>query len=263
MFSLDYYNMLVIAFLSIFSILCKGNINYCNPDLCPYQGVHVACGKTKKFGDKCEGDPKLEDMEPYIKLIEEETNFYRNKLASGSMQCFFPAVRMPSVQWDDALAETAEYNVRSCVFAHDECRSTKKFRMAGQNIYTAKTKNLSITVKGFIKEALLLWFDEQVDANYTVLGSYQKTEPQTGHFTLLVSDRQTHVGCAFLNDLLPGPPAKRMVIFTCNYSSTNIRNFPSYKPGPPASQCKQRHKKFESLCIDRINPDDLTWYNKL
>ncbi|XP_075151444.1 venom allergen-1-like isoform X2 [Haematobia irritans] len=200
MFSLDYYNMLVIAFLSIFSILCKGNINYCNPDLCPYQGVHVACGKTKKFGDKCEGDPKLEDMEPYIKLIEEETNFYRNKLASGSMQCFFPAVRMPSVQWDDALAETAEYNVRSCVFAHDECRSTKKFRMAGQNIYTAKTKNLSITVKGFIKEALLLWFDEQVDANYTVLGSYQKTESIYAIYAAAVAIMLYYTDCTVRGD---------------------------------------------------------------
>ncbi|XP_013115229.1 antigen 5 like allergen Cul n 1-like [Stomoxys calcitrans] len=260
MHQLDYFMLAVIIITRLADVWCGDDVDYCDSKMCPYQGKHVACGKTKKFSDKCQGEPKLEDMEPYIQLIEDETNYYRNRLASGKVKCFYPAARMPSVQWDPALAETAEYNVKSCVFAHDECRSTKKFRMAGQNIYTAKTKNLDIPVKGFIKEAILLWFDEQVDANLTVLKSYHKTSPQTGHFTLLVSDRQTYIGCAFLNNLLPGPPVKRMVIFTCNYSSSNFRNIPSYKPGPPASQCKKRHRIFESLCAERIDPDDLSWY---
>lgn len=77
--------------------------------------------------------------------------------------------------WDDGLAETAEYNARSCIFAHDQCRSTRKFRMAGQNIYTATTRKLNITVEAFIKEAIFLWYEEQVDANYLVLESYHKT----------------------------------------------------------------------------------------
>lgn len=78
----------------------------------------------------------------------------------------------------------------------------------------------------------------------------------------MVSDRQTHVGCAFLKQLFPGSTVKRMVIFTCNYSSTNIKNIPSYKAGPPGSQCKRHHVKYESLCTDNIDPDDLIWYKK-
>lgn len=77
--------------------------------------------------------------------------------------------------WDWDLAETAEYNVRSCVFAHDQCRSTTKFPMAGQNIYMAKTSRLNVTVQGFMTEAIFLWFEEQFDADHEVLLSYHKT----------------------------------------------------------------------------------------
>lgn len=68
------------------------------------------------------------------------------------------------------------------------------------------------------------------------------------------------MGCAFLNDFLP--PDKRFVIFTCNYSSTNIRGVPSYKAGPVASKCKKRNSKYKGLCEDKIDPNDLTWYNE-
>ncbi|XP_005191813.3 antigen 5 like allergen Cul n 1 [Musca domestica] len=258
-----YYVRLTVLVLQL-SVLGSGEgIDYCDENMCPYQGKHVACGHKKTFSKRCEGDTKLEDMRPFKGLIMDEHNYYRNKVASGQVKCFYPAVRMPSLMWDDGLADTAEYNVMSCVFAHDQCRSTKKFPMAGQNIYTATTRKLDIPISGFIKEAIFLWYEEQFDANHSVLESYHKTIPQTGHFTLLVSDRQTHVGCAFLNMMLHGSPGKRMVIFTCNYSSTNIRSIPSYKPGPPGSQCKKRHHKYDFLCDDHdINSDDLSWYRK-
>ncbi|XP_073822006.1 venom allergen-1-like [Musca autumnalis] len=257
------YKVLIILIFKLFTLGNGEFIDYCDEKMCPYQGKHVACENKKMFGKACEGDPMLENMKPYKDMILNEHNFYRNKVASGKVNCFYPAVRMPCLVWDEGLANTAEYNVMSCVFAHDQCRSTKKFPMAGQNIYTATTKKLDIPVAGFIKEAIFLWYEEQFDANHSVLESYHKTTPQTGHFTLLVSDRQTHVGCAFLNMLLHGSPTKRMVIFTCNYSSTNIRSIPSYKPGPPASQCKRRHAVYEFLCEDDgINSDDLSWYRK-
>lgn len=139
------------------------------------------------------GEPKLEDMTPYIEMILDEHNYYRNLVASGEVECFYPAVRMPILvsfkfnydnfkiiflffqEWDWELAETAEYNVKSCVFAHDQCRSTEKFPMAGQNIYMAKTIRLNVTIEGFIRESIFLWFEEQFDADYTILLSYRKT----------------------------------------------------------------------------------------
>ncbi|XP_037817247.1 antigen 5 like allergen Cul n 1-like [Lucilia sericata] len=251
--------LLLVVLLSLNEIIFGKKIDYCDQQMCPHQGIHVACNKTKSFSKDCEGELKVENMKPYINMILDEHNSYRNLVASGKVKCFYPAVRMPLLKWDSDLAETAEYNVRSCVFAHDQCRSTKKFPMAGQNIYMAKTSRINVTVEGFIKEAIFLWFEEQFDADHEVLMSYHKTTPQTGHFTLLVNDRHNRVGCAFLNNLLK--PDKRFVIFTCNYSSTNIRGVPSYKPGRAASKCKKRNAKYKSLCEDEIDPNDLTWYN--
>ena len=74
----------------------------------------------------------------------------------------------------------------------------------------------------------------------------------------MVGDRQTRVGCAFLNNLLP--VQKRFVIFTCNYASNNIYGIPTYKAGPVGSKCKKRNLKFEALCEDSIDANDLSWY---
>lgn len=76
----------------------------------------------------------------------------------------------------------------------------------------------------------------------------------------MVGDRQTRVGCAFLNNLLP--VQKRFVIFTCNYASNNIHGIPTYKAGPAGSKCKKRNTKFDALCEDSIDANDLFWYSK-
>lgn len=34
-------------------------------------------------------------MKPFKEMILDEHNYYRNKIASGTMKCFYPAVRMP------------------------------------------------------------------------------------------------------------------------------------------------------------------------
>jgi len=85
----------------------------------------------------------------------------------------------------------------------------------------------------------------------------------TGHFTLLMTDRSTKVGCAFLNNLIPKTffkKQKRMVLFTCNYCSSNIVGLPSYEPGKPASKCLSTDKKFTNLCTNDIDPNDIYWY---
>lgn len=49
----------------------------------------------KSFSKECEGENKLENMKPYINMILEEHNSYRNLVASGKVKCFYPAARMP------------------------------------------------------------------------------------------------------------------------------------------------------------------------
>uniref|UniRef100_A0A1B0A680 SCP domain-containing protein n=1 Tax=Glossina pallidipes TaxID=7398 RepID=A0A1B0A680_GLOPL len=149
-------------------------IDFCNEDLCPYQGQHVACGKNRTFSENCQGEVKLEDMRDYISLILSEHNHYRNQLAGGNISNLDPAVRMPVLHWDWDLALTAEYNVRTCVFAHDKCRSTERFHFAGQNIYWSQTSRLNLDTDYFIKDAIRVWFEEYEDVDRNVLQAFHK-----------------------------------------------------------------------------------------
>uniref|UniRef100_A0A1A9WST6 SCP domain-containing protein n=1 Tax=Glossina brevipalpis TaxID=37001 RepID=A0A1A9WST6_9MUSC len=243
-----------------FNFSQSNEINFCDRELCPYQGQHVACGKNRTFSKDCKGEVKLEDMKDYISLILKEHNHYRNQLAGGNITGKDPAVRMPIVHWDWDLALTAEYNVRTCVFAHDECRNTKRFRNAGQNIYWLKTTQLDLNTDFIIKDAIKMWFEEHKDCDRDVLQAYEKKKPQIGHFTIMVNDLQTHVGCSMIKNRLLGHFKKLVVIFTCNYSTTNIRGLSTYKTGPTASKCKQRNEEFINLCNDPIDANDLGWH---
>ncbi|KAL9889217.1 venom allergen-1-like [Glossina fuscipes fuscipes] len=252
--------LFVIFFLKINNSYGQGEeIDFCDKDLCPYQGQHVACGKNRTFSENCQGEVKLEDMRDYISLILSKHNYYRNQLAGGNVSNLDPAVRMPVMHWDWDLALTAEYNVRTCVFAHDKCRSTKQFHLAGQNIYWSKTTQLNLDTDYFIKDAINMWFEEYKDVDRNVLQAYHNKTKKIGHFTVLVNDRQTVVGCAFLHNILPGRKKMCNVIFTCNYPTNNIRGIGTYKSGPPASECKQRNAEFTNLCDDPIDPNDLNW----
>jgi hypothetical protein len=54
-------------------------------------------------------------------------NGIRNDVASWHYPDLLPAVRMPSVSWDDELASLALFNAKTCQFAKDLCRNTRKF----------------------------------------------------------------------------------------------------------------------------------------
>ncbi|KAI9581263.1 antigen 5 like allergen Cul n 1-like [Glossina fuscipes] len=255
--------LLLIILVKISSNFCQSDqIDFCNRDLCPYQGEHVACGKNRTFSENCEGEVKLEDMRNYISLILSEHNRYRNQLAGGNVSNFDSAVRMPVLHWDWDLALTAEYNARTCIFDHDECRSTERFHLAGQNIFKSTTECLNLKTEYFIKEAINRWFEEYQNVDRNLLQAYHQRIPPIGHFTVLVNDRQTHVGCNLVNNRLSNGQEMRITILICNYSTTNIYGFPTYKAGPTASECKERNEEFANLCNDPVDANDLKWHKK-
>uniref|UniRef100_A0A1A9VG34 SCP domain-containing protein n=1 Tax=Glossina austeni TaxID=7395 RepID=A0A1A9VG34_GLOAU len=255
--------LLLIIFIKITNNFCQSaQIDFCNKELCPYQGVHVACGKNRTFSENCEGEVKLEDMRDYISLILDEHNRYRNQLAGGNVSDFDSAVRMPVLHWDWDLALTAEYHARTCIFDHDECRSTERFRLAGQNIFKSTTECLDLEMEYFIKDAIKQWFEEYRNVDRNLLQAYHQRIPPIGHFTVLVNDRQSHVGCSLLNNRLSDGQETRIIILICNYSTTNVYGFPTYKAGATASQCKERNEVFTNLCNDPIDANDLKWHKK-
>lgn len=87
-------------------------------------------------------------------LAVKSQNIYRDKIARGEVKVYKKAARMATLVsililfgwirnvsyqffffltfalilkvWNDELAKLAEYNVRRCIFGHDECRNTGK-----------------------------------------------------------------------------------------------------------------------------------------
>jgi hypothetical protein len=73
-----------------------------------------------------------------------------------------------------------------------------------------------------------------------------------GHFTALVTDRTTEVGCSLASEIsvIDGTDVQTYFI-ACNYASTNIPNWPVYKSGPAASACVGGADiDFPGLCKD-------------
>lgn len=78
-------------------------------------------------------------------------------------------------EWNDELAKLAEYNTRTCLYSHDDCRATEQYRHAGQNIARkSKPNNITVEVTRAIQDLTNKWWQEYVDTNQTVVDSYRK-----------------------------------------------------------------------------------------
>ncbi|CAD7083423.1 unnamed protein product [Hermetia illucens] len=223
-------------------------------DYCEICENHIACGNDGSFSPSCDAGRKIINLDRFKGLIVHKHNKYRNKFAKGAMK-FKPAARMATMQWDDELAELAELNVKRCEMAHDECRNTERFSMSGQNLAWSWTSG-SLSAKKAIKHGIKDWFHEYKDANQRNLDKLRFDGPVIGHFTVMVNDLNTHVGCALL--IQPKDGGKES-FFACNYAQTNILNRPLYIKGRPASKCiKGKNRKYPALCdvSEPIDPNE-------
>jgi Cysteine-rich secretory protein family len=132
---------------------------------------------------------------------------------------------------------------------HDACRSTPDFKYAGQNLgYRASTGNFQ-PLNDTIKATIQSWYDEYKDAVQADLDSCcsSRSGKVIGHFTQVVRDKATHIGCAvsrYTKDNL-----WKSSLVACNYAITNIQGRPVYVSGNPASGCTTgRNPKYPSLC---------------
>lgn len=232
---------------------------YCQQDLClqyDFTGQlvakrHVACGHDGSFAADCPTGRTLFKIDPQIRMfIIHLHNEARNRLANGSVSGFESALRMPTVEWDDELAELAELNAKSCQFKHDECRNTNLYRQAGQNLalgyYPVPTDIFDI-----LEKLTNLWFNEFKDANQQVMDEYNNLPNATiGHFTQMVSDRTTKIGCGIV--IYPKKVSGftfKVVLYACNYSITSIFGQPVYRKGSAAASCTTgTNPYYESLC---------------
>uniref|UniRef100_A0A1Q3FSG5 Venom allergen-1 n=2 Tax=Culex tarsalis TaxID=7177 RepID=A0A1Q3FSG5_CULTA len=226
--------------------------DYCDPLLCHDGRTHIGCNATEEFGEACPENAEVVPVDEKLRgMILDLHNSLRSELASGKMEGFDGAERMPILEWDDELAKLAEHNARTCLYSHDDCRGTDRYRFAGQNIARkSKPNNQTVEVVRAISDLTNKWWQEYVDTNQTVMDAYRKVGEgiHIGHFTLMASDRITRLGCAVSRYYNPDNK-RNYVYYVCNYSFTNVLGKPVYRKGKACAKCdKKCSEKYPGLC---------------
>uniref|UniRef100_A0A182QG63 SCP domain-containing protein n=1 Tax=Anopheles farauti TaxID=69004 RepID=A0A182QG63_9DIPT len=219
--------------------------DYCaaSKDLCPVPGTrHVVCN-GRKFSSACT-DPKLIKMKPeYREQILDFHNRLRNNLACGYFRRYAEASAMEELHWDSKLARMAEYNARTCTFAHDECRNTRKYRTVGQNLAVNWFHGVNVTVSQALDKFQRHWYREYSRGHQKLLDRYGKRSLQAGigHFTQMVHAATRTIGCAmvrFRGVHQQSGLSVTQYYLVCNYSEGNLYERPVYRKGKRCSKCK-------------------------
>ncbi|KAL5287519.1 Ag5r.2 family protein [Megaselia abdita] len=257
-------NKLILAFalLAVYSV--SAATDYCGqPGICSEGKTHVTCGASGGMSSSCPSDAKFIDLSTLQKEIIDSHNEKRNRVAGGKIPKHSPAVRMATIQWDDELAYMAGLNVKTCNYGHDECRNTNAFKFSGQNL----AKNWWYGQDSGIKELVLGqidgWFSENKDSDMSKINNVGSTGgPTTGHFTVMVAELSTRVGCAAVRS--SEWDAEKQITWqtlttACNYSHTNVKGHRIYTSGKATSKCTTGvNPKYQFLCSTKEKYDPNT-----
>ncbi|EAT46091.1 AAEL002693-PA [Aedes aegypti] len=241
--------------ITVLAIICEGQAtNYCDPSLCARGTPHIACNGLSTLSRTCgAGSFEVALNRADQQLIVDLHNKLRSKVAMGQQknsagQRFQQACRMATLQWDPELAHIAATNARRCVYGHDRCRNTASMKFAGQNIAIKYYYGMTFTNEQLLTGFINSWFSEFKDATPQQIARYPANYrgPAIGHFTQIVSDRTSRIGCSMVSYNKNGFINK---LFVCNYGVTNIINQPVYVAGNVCSGCITGcNRVFPGLC---------------
>lgn len=146
------------------------------------------------------------------------------------------------------LAYLAELNVKRCIMGHDACHNTPDFPWSGQNVGLRARTGSFEEYRSFFTIIINAFYDE---VQYAVQEDIDKccqakSGKPIGHFTLVVADKATEVGCAVARYT---DTKWKTSLFLCNYSFTNLNGWPVYENGTAASGCTTGvNPDFPALC---------------
>ncbi|XP_017871009.1 PREDICTED: venom allergen 5-like [Drosophila arizonae] len=245
---LDMRNILAITVVALLLGVACGT-DYCKKSC--GNSKNIGCNNNGAWGSACPSDRALVNLSAAERnVIVDKHNEYRNFIAGGGESKLSPACRMATMQWNDELAYLASLNVRSCEMRHDACHKTDSFEWAGQNLAWIGYFNPLNTTANAIS-AVDMWYNEVSNAKQPHIDSFPANYkgPTIGHFTVLVADRNTHVGCAVSTYSVKGQSYKAFLM-ACNYATTNIIDVKIYNScSAPASKCTTGvNPQYKFLC---------------
>ncbi|XP_037818696.1 antigen 5 like allergen Cul n 1-like [Lucilia sericata] len=243
-------NKFLIVFCSATLVAAVIATDYCSNKICYNDDKHIACDNDGKFYSTCPKDAAKREMtESLKKLIVKAHNEKRNIVAGGDVKHLKPACRMATMEWDDELASLAELNVLQCKMNHDDCHNTDKFKYSGQNLnslgFTQSPNDTAI-----IEKSIRLWYWEKSDVSQAIIDKFPKgyKGPNIAHFTIMMADRNTRVGCAAATYTVSGK--NKAYLFACNYATVSMVNYAIYKScDKPAVKCQSgTNPSYKNLC---------------
>jgi len=163
-----------IALLLVIKRIRADTINYCDPKLCKYQGgVHLACNADpNEFSDQCPQDREVVNLTQVdINQILDLHNKFRSQIARGLISGFSSASRMPTVKWNNELADLAELHTRDCSMDHDSCHNTDTFIFSGQNIGLMGNNIRFADKETMIRTIIESWTNEYKTSNQSTIDS--------------------------------------------------------------------------------------------
>ncbi|KAG5669801.1 hypothetical protein PVAND_000094 [Polypedilum vanderplanki] len=217
-------------------------------DYCKLCSDHIACNNNGQFASTCPRDATMVTFSnQHIQTLLNAHNNARNTIAGGGVSKLRTASKMMTLRWDNELAYLAALNVRQCKMQHDRCRSTQKYKYAGQNLYWSGSSNYGDIINDLIG-AVNAWYNEVKDVSQSDIDKCcgGKNFSKIGHFLQMVQDRAVAVGCAAFRYT---SGTWKATLIACNYSFGNMGNDRVYVSGPTASACSSgRNPNFKNLC---------------
>ncbi|CAH8865699.1 unnamed protein product [Trichobilharzia szidati] len=161
--------------------------------------------------------PANADLQKLLRLHNE----YRHKVMNCELENQPPAKYLPDLKWDNELAQLAQKLADTCVIEHDEPKS-RKFKYVGQNVAAVST----------VERAVEAWFLEYKYYDYNT----QRCSKVCGHYTQLVWQNTTHVGCGVKVCKSTGYGLS----IVCNYGEGGNWNREYPYQTKPQSECGQQ-----------------------
>ncbi|XP_017145471.1 allergen Tab y 5.0101-like [Drosophila miranda] len=222
-----------------------------NPNLycdLPYCGPHnLVCVKSN-FTFQCKPSGKFVNLRHHQNQIVGALNSFRNRAATGLTRYLLPAGRMARMSWSEELEYFARADLMTCMPLPRPCMTSPNIPNIGSIFDTSaypgkEKKNVDVVlsmIAGWAKEA------QYVTRQQTVYLEERKDSRSTYKPVLLMTERNTHVGCAgfkFTQDRI------NYFYVSCCFSTVGMKHTAIYQIAlKPGTLCKRRDMQYKNLC---------------